>query len=188
MDKYTSLLQLPILGPQEIFGLVLASEGVKPVAAIQPEDDPEQISTLSFILESFGLFVCAREVDCLGAKISLLSASLSEDLLRSETELDDAGAFASEVRFRRYGNLFGYPFTAVEGFVAEEMVESEEVLPGIFNAEDLWFFLLVRPFRLSKNNWRNEACAAQKWMNEFRAAAPNTYQLLKKHPGRKIAA
>ena len=78
-------------------------------------------------------------------------------------------------RWHRLGQLYGYPTTAIDGFVQERSIVEEDVLPEVFKAEEILAFFATRPFRLSQSHWRAEAEVVRRWIATLKKVAPITY-------------
>lgn len=175
MDKYHALTRLPCLHCQDIADVVWAAEGVKPASQLSlGKVENSEVDELIEILNDYSLFISYRVIDFDGP-YPLLTLSLQEEKVRGLEKLDDFLMPRWE-RWRRFGQLYGYPVTAIEGFVAEKKAEEQEVLPQVFSREEVLAFFATRPFRLSQANWRQEAEVARKWIAVLKKVAPATYE------------
>lgn len=84
---------------------------------------------------------------------------------------------------RTFGELSGFPATAIEAYVraeqgaADELMDTEE-LPKKIKDKDVAAFT---EFRLSKKHWREEIKTAQRWAEEIQRISPRVYEKIVRH-------
>jgi|GEM_PF-6692415 len=174
MDKYHLLAQFPFLSHDSLADIIWAAEGIKPLSKFEFAGVPKkEVDECTDALRGCGLFVkyaigpVSRPLQSVW--IALAEASIHKALL---AERDSKSA---EEKWRRLGRVYGYPVTAVAGFVSNERAAEEKVLPEVFTVEELAGYFATVPFRLSKKHWRQEAVVVRVWITALKKAAPTTY-------------
>lgn len=177
MDRYSVLTRLPFLHYQDIADIIWAAEGVKPTSSLQLGERTEnQVDSLIEVLNNYGLFISYRVVDFYGP-YQVISFALKQEMVRAIQQLDNR-SIPRNLRWRRLGELFGFPTTTIDGFVQERTIEEEYVLPQVLSREEFRAFMATRPFRLSQRHWRTEAEVAQTWIASLKKATPAMFQYI----------
>ncbi len=79
---------------------------------------------------------------------------------------------------RRYGRVYGYPETAIEGYLQGETLRDTSVLASELSFGEMQVFKITRPFMLSLDHWRDEAAVLHEWITALIRAAPMTTAFL----------
>lgn len=69
---------------------------------------------------------------------------------------------------RTFGHLFGFPESAIEGFIQGQTIKMEDLPDDIRRAD----YGLLLQFLLSKNNWQNEIKTVKRWYQVLYKNAP----------------
>ena len=81
---------------------------------------------------------------------------------------------------RIYGELSGFPVTAIEAYIANEK-SSEDALPVVMSREELpdeirkQDFMAFAEFMFSREHWRDEIETARRWSEEIRRVDPKLH-------------
>lgn len=168
-----------------MMSIVLVAEGVKPSSSLQLGGlCNECVDDLITELNCFGLFISYSEVNesfgmTFDEAIQIVNVSLCLDLIEFLGHLDQQWSecqISREVGLTTFGEVFGYPKTAINGFVGGEMIEEKTILSTVLSLEEFQFFCKTQLFRLSKDHWREESVIVKSWIDSFKNAAPVIYE------------
>lgn len=179
MDRYKNLLQLPFLSSRDLAMIVWAAERVKPISSLQfKRMNKSELDVLRAALCDYGLFSVHRitSMEFLQNTAHYISIGLDPDAAMKEVGLDPPYQPRTREHLSwQYGHAYGYPMTAIQGYVERKLVDEESVLPFVMDDAEIHCYLSIKPFRLSESHWHDEAEVLRIWMQVLKEAAPSVF-------------
>jgi len=182
-EKYHKVFEIikyiPINEAREVIAMLY---DLRPVAEMQLEVDENQEKELSARMETLthsGLSVEISEFphDSERTDVKSLVFYISKDpqLAREVKKLCEESVFPPLEDFhRRYGQLMGFPQTAIDAYVARSCLSQEEKDTLGF-PKDYEGGPCVIPFGISRSHYAEEAKYLKKYFNALKESFPDTY-------------
>lgn len=163
-EKVKNLESLNI-GPAQKAAIILVALRLKPAAELdlfKGNDKPELVVK---ILEDAGLLTARKDLPPKAKTVLRLAIACDEEILEKLEKTDPAKDH------EEFGNLMGYPKTAVDAFLNKEKRLPRDAYP----ADREVIFQII----LSKDHWQEELEILRKWSGAIKEYAPDLYAQLK---------
>jgi hypothetical protein len=153
------------IGPAQKAGIILVMLGMKPAAELdlKRRNDPKE--KILSALDEIGLLYKEKEFGSQKNLTARIAVSYDEKIL---DELANCHADKDHVRF---GQLMGYPESAIRAFMDKKESLDDKDYPDMAG--------IIFGMKLSKANWREETACLRRWSEAIAQYAPGLYQELK---------
>jgi len=183
LEIVNELEKTPLLGDQDKMILLLILTREKPAATFYLrldfgsviEDEKKFLDENNFFrkwLLKSGLIFSSEEKIISGENKKPLSKIITFNVARDKAALDRLDAADREDNKKEIGLALGYPATAVEAFLEQDVKDTDD-LPFNLKSSEAMDFLF---FRLSKEHWTEEFETVKRWQEMIRDNFPNFYK------------
>ncbi|MDO8667498.1 MAG: hypothetical protein Q7K35_00160 [bacterium] len=142
--------------------IMLVALDLKPATELDLYNNNDNEEVVKDALTKVGLKFANKDVK--GRKNVVARLAIARDRETLDRLLEVSGKKDHEA----YGRLMGYPETAVQAFIAKDLLTHEEQPPEM--ADNIF------PMKLSKEHWREELENLRIWNEAIKKYAPDTYR------------
>ena len=198
-EKQEEILKLLIekgfLHSQSAANMILALEGKKPVSEFDilikhSVEDNNKLFEFQNTLKKMGLYFTQRKTELFEdeeADRYLFDVSNDQNLLKEYNDyhasitdefLPDVSNLENAPYYEKTAYYYGYPISAVKGFVEENRMEYKDLSEEVLHSEIGRFALETGIFILSKDHWKEELVFIQNWADVIKQKYPKIFKFI----------
>jgi hypothetical protein len=185
--------KLSFVSVEDKVNILLTFVGIKPVSEIkwltiqEREKDPQykeqnekEIEILKDIFTNLSLTMEYKnyplDKDFTRHSFNISNNAYTLDRYKDLEKIADKAPSDDQSHQREYAIAFGYPQTAMEGFINDKLMPIEDLPLEVKATEEGKFMAVLEPFRLSKSHWQEELSTMKVWADTIKNLAPDLYK------------